>query len=37
MSFGYGAGDFIAVCKLANTLRKDFVNAPAQLKAVHAE
>ncbi|OJJ29656.1 hypothetical protein ASPWEDRAFT_143525, partial [Aspergillus wentii DTO 134E9] len=34
MSFGYGIGDFLAVLKLANDVRKRFFNAPAQFKAI---
>ncbi|KAI9926266.1 hypothetical protein MW887_004730 [Aspergillus wentii] len=34
MSFGYGVGDFLAILKLTNNVRKRFINAPAQFKAV---
>lgn len=37
MSFGFGVGDFLAVLKLANGLRKDFVAAPTQLRSIHTE
>jgi hypothetical protein len=37
MSFGYSAGDVLAVCQLAVKLRRDFVNAPGDLKAIHTE
>jgi hypothetical protein len=36
MSFGYSAGDFIAVLQLAN-IRKQFVDAPDQFKAISKE
>ncbi|KAJ5275259.1 hypothetical protein N7505_003804 [Penicillium chrysogenum] len=34
MSFGFGVGDFLAVVTLANEIRKKFVDAPAQFKAI---
>jgi len=37
MSFGVSAGDFIAVIELANKIRKDFVDAPSQFKAISDE
>ncbi|KAI1135672.1 hypothetical protein F5Y05DRAFT_167876 [Hypoxylon sp. FL0543] len=37
MSFGFGVGDFIAVIKLANKIRKEFAGAPAQFKEVSEE
>ena len=37
MSFGFGVGDFITVIELANKVRKRFVNAPEQLRAVVEE
>jgi hypothetical protein len=37
MSFGYSVGDFIATLQLANTIRKQFVDAPDQFKAVSKE
>lgn len=37
MSFGFSVGDFLTVLQLANKLRKDFVGAPGQLKAVSDE
>jgi hypothetical protein len=37
MSFGYSVGDFLALLKLANDLRKQFQDAPAQYKDVSNE
>jgi hypothetical protein len=37
MSFGFSIGDFIAVIEHANKLRKNFVGAPAQFKALSDE
>jgi hypothetical protein len=37
MSFGFSIGDFIAVIELANKIRKDFVDAPSQFKAISDE
>ena len=37
MSFGFSIGDFIAVIELANKIRKDFVDAPTQFKAISEE
>ena len=37
MSFGFSVGDFIAVIGLANKIRKDFVDAPSQFKAISDE
>lgn len=37
MSFGFGVGDFIAVFELANKIRKDFVYAPSEFKAISDE
>jgi hypothetical protein len=37
MSFGYGVSDFIAVLQLANNIRKQFVDAPSQFKAISDE
>lgn len=37
MSFGFSIGDFINVVDHANKLRKDFVGAPAQFKALSDE
>jgi hypothetical protein len=34
MSFGVGVGDFLAVTKLANKIRKDFVGAPSQFDEI---
>ena len=37
MSFGFSVGDFIAAIELANKIRKEFVDAPGQFKAVSDE
>jgi hypothetical protein len=37
MSFGFSVGDFIAAIELANKIRKEFVNAPSQFKAIADE
>lgn len=37
MSFGFSIGDFVTVIELANQLRKDFVSAPVQFKALSNE
>lgn len=37
MSFGYSIGDFIAVLKLANDVKKRFINAPGHFKALSEE
>ncbi|KAF3012972.1 hypothetical protein E8E14_004221 [Neopestalotiopsis sp. 37M] len=37
MSFGFGVGDFLAVIKLANDIRKDFADAPEQFQQITAE
>ena len=37
MSFGFSVGDFIALLNLANTVRRQFVDAPAQFKAISDE
>ena len=37
MSFGYSVGDFIALFNLLNTVWKQFVDAPAQFKAISDE
>lgn len=34
MSFGFGVGDFLAVFELANKVRKGFVGAPKEFKAI---
>ncbi|KAL6232389.1 hypothetical protein BDW75DRAFT_243028 [Aspergillus navahoensis] len=34
MSFEYGVGDFLTVLKLANTVRKQFIDVPGQLQAI---
>lgn len=37
MSFGYSAGDFLAILQLANDLRSRFAQAPRQYKAITDE
>ncbi|TVY38473.1 Ankyrin repeat domain-containing protein [Lachnellula subtilissima] len=37
MSFGFSVGDFLTVIELANKIRKEFVNAPSQFKAIGNE
>ena len=37
MSFGFSLSDFIAAIELANKIRKEFVNAPDQFKAISDE
>ncbi|KAF7541629.1 hypothetical protein G7054_g471 [Neopestalotiopsis clavispora] len=37
MSFGFGVGDFLAVIKLGNDIRRDFADAPAQFQQITAE
>jgi hypothetical protein len=37
MSFGFSVGDFITVIGLANKIRKEFVDAPSQFKAISDE
>ncbi|TVY17131.1 Ankyrin repeat, PH and SEC7 domain containing protein [Lachnellula arida] len=37
MSFGFSVGDFIGAIELVNKIRKEFVNAPSQLKAIGDE
>ena len=37
ISFGFSVGDFITVIELANKIRKDFVDAPNQVKAIFDE
>jgi hypothetical protein len=37
MSFGLSVGDFIALLQLANNIRKQFVDAPSQFKAISDE
>jgi hypothetical protein len=37
MSFGFGLGDFIAAAQLADSVRKQFVDAPSQFKAIFDE
>jgi hypothetical protein len=37
MSFGFSVGDFIMAIELANKIRKEFVDAPTQFKAIFDE
>ena len=37
MSFGFGISDFITILQLANDIRKEFVDAPSQFKAISDE
>jgi hypothetical protein len=37
MSFGFSVGDFITAIELVNKIRKDFVDAPSQFKAISDE
>jgi hypothetical protein len=37
MSFGYSVGDIIAVYELASKIRKQFIDAPGQFKAISDE
>jgi len=37
MSFGFSVGDFITAIELANKIRKEFVDAPSQFKAISDE
>ncbi|KAE8331625.1 hypothetical protein BDV39DRAFT_189592 [Aspergillus sergii] len=37
MSFGFSIGDFLAVIELANKIRKEFIDAPSQFKAIDDE
>lgn len=37
MSFGFSIGDFITVIELASRVRKEFVGAPSQFKAISDE
>lgn len=37
MSFGFSAGDFIAMIELAKRIRKEFVDAPSQFKDISDE
>jgi hypothetical protein len=37
MSFGFSVGDFIVAIKLANKIRKVFVNAPNEFKDISNE
>lgn len=34
MSFGFALGDFLAVINLADRLRKDWLDAPEEYKAI---
>ncbi|KAI0155915.1 ankyrin repeat-containing domain protein [Pestalotiopsis sp. NC0098] len=37
MSFGFGVGDFLAVAKLANDIRKDYADAPDQFRQITSD
>jgi hypothetical protein len=37
MSFGYSVGDIIVVYELASKIRKQFIDAPGQFKAISDE
>jgi hypothetical protein len=37
MSFGFSVGDFLAAIELANKIRREFVDAPSQFKAISDE
>ena len=37
MSFGFSVGDFIAAIELCNKIRREFVDAPSQFKAISDE
>jgi hypothetical protein len=37
MSFGFSIGDIITVSKLANDIRRKFIDSPDQFKAIHNE
>jgi hypothetical protein len=37
MSFGFCVGDFITLIELVNKIRKEFVDAPNQFKAISDE
>jgi uncharacterized protein YoaH (UPF0181 family) len=37
MSFGFSSGDVIAILELAKKIRKEFVDAPDQFKAISDE
>jgi hypothetical protein len=37
MSFGFSVGDFITALELVNRIRKEFVDAPSQFKAISDE
>jgi hypothetical protein len=37
MSFGFRNGDFIAAIGLAHKIRKEFIDAPGQFKAISDE
>jgi len=34
MSFGFSVGDFIAAIELTNKIRREFIDAPSQFKAI---
>ena len=37
MSFGFSIGDFIAAIELTNKIRREFVDAPSQFRAISDE
>jgi hypothetical protein len=37
MSFGFSVGDFIAAIERCNKIRREFVDAPSQFKAISDE
>lgn len=37
MSFGFGVGGFLAVLRLVNKVRRDFLSAPSQFKDIFDE
>ena len=37
MSFGFSIGDFFAAIELVNKIRREFVDAPSQFKAISDE
>jgi hypothetical protein len=37
MSFGFSVSDFVAILQLANDIRKQFVDAPSQFRAISEE
>jgi hypothetical protein len=37
MNFGFSVGDFVPILQLANDIRKQFVDAPSQFRAISEE